>query len=252
MHKLHKLLRFLLPVLLLSSCLLADEARRNTVVISVSGQTGPPIENISGAVTASFEELIAGSPSTVSIVIQGCMQGGTCTTLETNTSTTAGQIRTPTISTVYDYFTVQASWTGGTKVSVTVNATLTTAVNGGGGGGPSTVCIPGSFAAQTDGATVTWAIGSSICANASLLFTVHSGSRTLALTGLVNGGSYILEIQQDSTGGEGLTLGSGCTWKVSNGGGAAVTPSTGASAVDVLAFTYDGTNCLANFATNFN
>jgi len=116
----------------------------------------------------------------------------------------------------------------------------------------STVCIPGTFASQTDGATVTWAIGSTMCANASLTFTTHGGSRTLNLTGMVNGGSYVLKIIQDGTGGEGLTLGTGCTWKVSGGGSGAITPSTSASAIDVLAFTYDGTNCYANFNKNFN
>lgn len=114
------------------------------------------------------------------------------------------------------------------------------------------VCAPGSFASQTDGATVTWAIGSLICANASLTFTVHSGSRTLNLTGLVNGGSYVIWLKQDATGGEGLTLGTGCTWKVLGGGAGAVTLSTGASAIDVLSFTYDGTNCYANLGKNYS
>lgn len=113
-------------------------------------------------------------------------------------------------------------------------------------------CVAGSFTAQTDAATVTWAIASAPCANASLTFTVHSGSRTLNLTGLVNGGSYVLWIKQDATGGEGLTLGTGCTWKVSGGGAGAVTPSVAASAIDVLAFTYDGTNCYLNFTKNFS
>lgn len=115
----------------------------------------------------------------------------------------------------------------------------------------SNLCAPGSFASQTDGATVTWAIASVKCANASLTFTVHSGSRTLNLTGLASGGSYVLELTQDATGGEGLTLGTGCTWKVSVPGsgysGSTVTPQTGAGAIDVLAFTYDGTRCFANF-----
>lgn len=116
----------------------------------------------------------------------------------------------------------------------------------------SDACEPNSFASQTDAATVTWAIASAKCANASLTFTVHSGSRTLNLTGLVNGGSYVLWIKQDATGGEGLTLGTGCTWKVSGGGAGAVTPSVAASAIDVLAFTYDGTNCYLNFTKNFS
>jgi hypothetical protein len=119
------------------------------------------------------------------------------------------------------------------------------AANGGTGGVPT-------FVTLTDGAIVTWAIGSVTAANAGLTFTVHSGSRTLNLTGIVNGGSYVLWIKQDGTGGEGLTLGSGCTWKVGSGGAGGVTPSTGANVVDILAFTYDGTNCYANFNKNFN
>lgn len=138
-----------------------------------------------------------------------------------------------------------APLTGGTQIATQGYADAAVAAG-------TVACTPGSFAAQTDGATVTWAIASKVCANASLLFTVHSGSRTLNLTGLVNGGSYVLKITQDATGGEGLTLGTGCTWKVSGGGSGAITPSTGAAAVDVLAFTYDGTNCLLNFAKNFS
>ncbi len=113
-------------------------------------------------------------------------------------------------------------------------------------------CIPTTFGSLTDGATVTWATASVKCANTSLVFTTHGGSRTLNLTGLVDGGSYVLYLQQDATGGEGLVLGTGCTWKVSGGGAGTITPSTGANAVDVLAFTVRGTTCLANFNTNFN
>jgi hypothetical protein len=130
---------------------------------------------------------------------------------------------------------------------------LTTGVTGvlpiaNGGTNASTL----NFSTLTDGATVTWAIASVAIANAGLTFTVHSGSRTLNITNPVNGGSYVLWIKQDGTGGEGLTLGTGCTWKVQNGGAGAVTPSTAASAIDVLAFTYDGTNCYATFSKNFS
>ena len=135
MQPMSKLIRFFILLPLLSALLCADVIRQHAV-ISTSGQS-TTIRNEPGAVTVSFEELIAGAPSTVSIAIAGCESGGTCTTLETNTSTTAGQIRTPTISTVYDYFKITASWTGGSSVSVTINAVLTTAVNGSGGGGGS-------------------------------------------------------------------------------------------------------------------
>ena len=120
--------------------------------------------------------------------------------------------------------------------------------------GPDTAGLAGSpFITLTDASTVTWALNSNPFANASLTFTVHSGSRTLNITNPVIGGSYVIKIVQDSTGGEGLTLGTGCTWKVSGGGGGAITPSTTANAIDVLAFTYDGSGaCLANFAKLFD
>jgi hypothetical protein len=109
-----------------------------------------------------------------------------------------------------------------------------------------------AFAALTDGATVTWALAGTLVSSAALTFTAHSGSRTLNITGAVSGGEYKLWLKQDSTGGEGLTLGTGCAWKVSNNGGGAVTPSTFANAVDMLVFTFDGTNCYANFNQAFN
>jgi len=111
--------------------------------------------------------------------------------------------------------------------------------------------ITTSYSTLTDAATVTWAIGTVVIANANLTFTTHGGSRTLNLTGLVNGGIYTLWLKQDSTGGEGLTLGTGCTWKVSAGGGGAITPSTGANAVDLLTWSYDGTNCWAVLTKNY-
>jgi hypothetical protein len=66
----------------------------------------------------------------------------------------------------------------------------------------------------------------------------------------VNGGSYVLVLKQDSTGGATATLGTGCTWF--QGGSAGFTASTTltltttASAINILAFTYDGANCYSN------
>ena len=135
------------------------------------------------------------------------------------------------------------------------NVTQTTATPAAGNvpyyGSTSKTLTPASlsFATLTDGATITWAIGSVPYANATVTI---AGNRTLNLTGLVNGGQYVLRLVQDATGSRGLTLGTGCTWKVSGGGAGAITPSTTANAIDVLAFTYDGTNCYANFNKNFN
>ena len=109
-----------------------------------------------------------------------------------------------------------------------------------------------SFFALTDAATVTLDLGNSPAMADTLTFTVHGGSRTLNLTNPLNGGTYDLKLVQDATGGEGLTLGTGCTWKVSGGGSGAVSLSTGANAIDLLVWTYDGTNCLATLTKNFN
>lgn len=109
-----------------------------------------------------------------------------------------------------------------------------------------------TYDSQTDGSTVTWAIASVLNAQATLTFTVHSGSRTLNITNPVLGGNYLLKLIQDGTGGEGLTLGTGCTWKVAGGGSGAVALTNAANAVDILSFTFDGTNCYAALLPNFN
>jgi hypothetical protein len=104
---------------------------------AVSG-TVLTIQN-NGGLVPSFEELITGSPATISIVIQGCGPGGTCDTLDTYT-TVANSVRAPTVSKFYSYYTVTPSWTGGTSPSVTVNTNITSArsqSSGGGGGAPS-------------------------------------------------------------------------------------------------------------------
>ena len=93
------------------------------------------------------------------------------------------------------------------------------------------------------------AIASAWVANASITLT---GSCILNITGLLPGGNYVLVVTQGAGGSNTLSLGSGCTWKVSNGGGGAVTPTATAGAIDVMAFTGDGTNCYVQYNTNFN
>lgn len=106
----------------------------------------------------------------------------------------------------------------------------------------------GTYDAQTDGATITWVIGSVLNATATVTL---GGNRTLAITGLVINGNYMLLVNQ-GTGSHTLTLGSGCNWKVLGGGAGAITLSTAASAVDILTFSYDGTNCYASLGKNYN
>ena len=105
------------------------------------------------------------------------------------------------------------------------------------------------FTALTDGATISWDTGSVPLANAKVTL---GGNRTLNISNLTDGGAYQVKLTQDGTGSRGLTLGSGCTWKIANGGSGAVMLSAAANSVDILAFTYDGTTCYANLIKNFN
>jgi hypothetical protein len=107
-----------------------------------------------------------------------------------------------------------------------------------------------AYATLTDAATITWAIASAPNAGATVTL---GGNRTLNITGPISGAAfYTLIVKQDATGGRGLVLGTGCTWKVSGGGGGTVSPTPSPNAIDILTFTYDGTNCYANFNRNFN
>ena len=77
---------------------------------------------------------------------------------------------------------------------------------------------------------------------------------TLSESGLVKWGTYNLEINNGSGAAATLTLGTGgsCSaWKVAGGGGGAIT-LTGSSAIDLLSFTFDGTNCVAWLSNNHN
>jgi hypothetical protein len=107
-------------------------------------------------------------------------------------------------------------------------------------------------ATLTDAAPVAWDVGSNPANNAKVTFTVHSGSRTLNVANMVTGGTYVLVMVQDGTGGENLTGGTGCTWKQLGGGGGTFTLTATAAAIDVLTFYYDGTNCYANLGKAYN
>ena len=102
------------------------------------------------------------------------------------------------------------------------------------------------YATLTDGATVTWTVAG-LVNNAVVTL---GGNRTLAFSGLVNGMSGTLIVKQDATGSRSLTLPAGS--KVINGGSGAITLSTTANAIDILTWTYDGTNTYWTFGKNYN
>jgi inosine-uridine nucleoside N-ribohydrolase len=79
------------------------------------------IHNPRGRMYLTVEEIFSGSPSTVSVTIQGQMASGTVdTVLDTNTSTSAS-LRSPSITKPYTAFLVTVTWTGGTNVKATFN-----------------------------------------------------------------------------------------------------------------------------------
>lgn len=96
----------------------------------------------------------------------------------------------------------------------------------------------------TDAASIAWNLSLGAMATVTL-----ADNRALANpTNLVNGASYILIIKQDATGSKTLSFGS--TYKFS--GGTDPTLSTGANAVDVIAFISDGTSLYGSFLGNFS
>jgi len=117
-------IRTLLAVLVLSVASLFGQPQTQ-FQSQVLNNTGDQITitNNLNSTNASFGYVIQGSPSTISLVINGCPSSGACTTLDTYTAV-FNTTRTPTISSTYAFFTVTGSWTGGTSVSVTVNSTL--------------------------------------------------------------------------------------------------------------------------------
>ena len=120
---------------------------------------------------------------------------------------------------------------------------------------PASVCVPKDLGTMTwsSGGTATFAAASNSCA-AATISTTASQTMTLSPTGLVKWGSYILEITNASGSAATLALGTAGTcsaWKVGAGAGTGFTGTAitlaGASAIDLLTFTYDGTNCVATF-----
>lgn len=102
------------------------------------------------------------------------------------------------------------------------------------------------YVALTDGATITWTV-SGIVNNATVTL---GGNRTLAFSGLSNGMTGTIIIKQDATGSRTITL--PASSKVIGGGSGAITLTTTANAIDILSWTYDGTNIYWTYGKNYN
>lgn len=169
---------------------------------------------------------------------------GSSLALDTDTALTANSdTRLPSQKAVKAYADTKAA----SNASTTVNG-QTCALG-------STCTVTASavaFTTLTDASPLAWDIASAASANRTVTLDHATATRALNVSNLANGGTYTLKVIQDATGGAGLTLGTGCTWIVGNGGGGAVVPTVAANAVDLLTFTYDGTYCLASYIPNLN
>jgi len=137
MNRLHRAAGAIACAVLLLSTASAQMKDQERGTIDASGQSVTFLDRY-GSGTLTFEVNIGGSPSAMSVTFQGCMRGGTCTTLtpvsgsNPYTGTTSGVV---TVTGGYDYYTATATWTGTAVVTINkVGIQAKTAVGGGGGG----------------------------------------------------------------------------------------------------------------------
>ncbi len=98
-------------------------------------------------------------------------------------------------------------------------------------------------AALADGAAVAWDLNLAQAAALTL-----GGNRALAApANMAAGGTYLLVVRQDATGGRTLSYDASYKWP----GGSAPVLSTAANAVDLLAFVSDGTSMFGSITKDF-
>jgi hypothetical protein len=96
-------------------------------------------------------------------------------------------------------------------------------------------------------------LGGQSVTNGIVTLAHGTATRALNVSNLLSGGTYTLIVKQDSTGGAAMTGGTGCTWLTPGGlGTGAFAISTVPNAINIIAFTYDGTNCLVIPAAAFS
>lgn len=105
-----------------------------------------------------------------------------------------------------------------------------------------------AFETLTDGATITLTCDATKAVQNTTV--TLAGNRTLAISGAANGMTGAIIVKQDATGSRTLALPAGSI--VIDGGSGTITLTTAASAIDVLAWVYDGTNYIWSYGTNFN
>ena len=107
----------------------------NNIQSTATSGTAIIVNEYVGGVRATFNYVFTGSPSSGSVVLQGCIGGsnGTCETLDTYSATSSTN-RSPTITKPFDTYVITPTWSGGTNVTFTVRTRATIAGNASGGG----------------------------------------------------------------------------------------------------------------------
>lgn len=124
--------KLIAAMLFLSTFLISQTGPRylqDSQTISASGGTATFVDP--AGVSQRFEYVISGAPASMSLVIQGCMRGGTCDSLDTYSGTTNSN---RFLSVNYDSYIITGTWSGGTNVVVKVNRLGTAARNFSGSG----------------------------------------------------------------------------------------------------------------------
>jgi len=116
MKRFMRVAAFTLAILLANMAQAQSPIERQTQT-GASGST-LTFNNSIGSGLMKLEYKISGSPATASIVLKGCMRGGTCDTLQTDTTTTDTM---RLVSGLWDYMTIEPTFTGGSSPSVRVN-----------------------------------------------------------------------------------------------------------------------------------
>jgi hypothetical protein len=101
-----------------------------------------------------------------------------------------------------------------------------------------------AYSTLTDGATVTWNMATQSY-NAKVTL---GGNRTLSITNVSNGMSGCLIVIQDGTGGRTLTAPAG-SYMIN--GYTSFHLTSGVNKIDILTFTYDGTNFFWSWGNNY-
>lgn len=132
----------------------------DTGTITTSGRAFTH-QNVIGEVNVNVEYVISGSPTITSIVLQGCMRGNTCQTLNTYTSSSNGVVA---VTGLYDSYVITPTWTGGSSPAVQINWLATANTS------PSAVTLPPTYRAFVNGL--------SVAASATDVFTLTGNANT--------------------------------------------------------------------------